>query len=216
MQWPSIVALSVSAVALLFTAWAAWATDRQARAAAAQTKIQMEQVAAAREQTALQQQLAREALQPYVWVDIQPDAQQGTALNVVMGNSGPTVARNIRVTFDPPLQGCEPVSEISKVQHMLTNGLRSLAPGRVLRWTLGAAHEVLASGAPLAHNVRVEADGPYGPAPVLEFDIDMAQWGETRDAPDGSLHHVRGAIDKLGEAVTAVDVTLRRALPGDR
>ncbi|MTB70778.1 hypothetical protein GGG17_02055 [Arsenicicoccus sp. MKL-02] len=65
---------------------------RQAKAAHDQTEIQREQVAAAWEQTQLQRDLAHEALQPYVWADIQPDVQQGTVMHVVVGNNGPTVA----------------------------------------------------------------------------------------------------------------------------
>ncbi|NHB83640.1 hypothetical protein G7085_00115 [Tessaracoccus sp. HDW20] len=98
----SIIALVVSSLALPFTVWAAYATAKQADAARAQTEIQREQVNAAREQTILQRELAEAASQPYAWADIQPDTQQGSMLQVVVGNSGPTMARNVRVTFDPP------------------------------------------------------------------------------------------------------------------
>lgn len=85
----SIIALAISAGSLLFTAWAARTAAKQAASAAAQTAVQMEQVAAAREQTQLQREIARDAAQPYVWADIQPDMQQGTAMQLVVGNSGP-------------------------------------------------------------------------------------------------------------------------------
>lgn len=103
MPTPSVLALIISIVSVLFTGWAAVATARQARSAREQTEIQREQVEAAREQTRLQRELSHEASQPYVWADIQPDMKQGTVLDLVIGNSGPTVATDIKVTFEPPL-----------------------------------------------------------------------------------------------------------------
>ena len=191
----AMVALVISILALPFTAWAAHAAARQAKAAHDQTQIQREQVAAAREQTRLQRELAREAMQPYVWADIQPDMQQGTVMDLVVGNSGPTVARHVRVTFDPPLPASEErAHKVASVQGTLAKGLRSLAPNRVLRWTLGAGYDLLSSDVPQLRTVRIEAEGPSGPLPVLETEIDISEWREARDAPDGSLHYVRGAI----------------------
>lgn len=209
----SIVALVFSGFALPFTIWAARAAAKQARAAHDQTDIQREQVAAAREQTQLQRDLAREALQPYVWADIQPDMQQGSYLQVVVGNNGPAVAQNVRVTFDPPLPAGELHSEsVEGVQRVLKNGLRSLAPNRIIRWSLGVASDLLSSESPQVRTVRVEGDGPYGPLPVLEMEIDVSEWRQARDAPDGSLHHVRGAVKELVKSVAGVDKTVRRAV----
>lgn len=209
----SIVALIVSTCALPFTVWAARAAAKQAKAAYDQTQIQREQVAAAREQTKLQHDLAREALQPYVWADIQPDMQQGTLLQVVVGNSGPTVARNVRVTFDPPLPAGQQQSDnVENVERMLAQGIRSLAPNRVIRWTLGAGFDLLSSEDPQVRTVCVEGDGPHGPLPALEIQIDISEWREALDAPDGSLHHVRGAIKDLTKAVGGVDKTMKRVV----
>lgn len=209
----SIIALVISVSALPFTIWAARAAAKQARAAHDQTEIQLEQVAAAREQTQLQRDLAREATQPYVWADIQPDMQQGTMMHVVVGNSGPTVAQHVRVMFDPPLPtGRQHADKVKSVERVLANGLRSLAPNRVIRWTLGAGYDLLSSEDPQVRTIRVEADGPHGPLPVLETEIDISEWRQARDAPDGSLHHVRGAIKDLTKAVGGVDKALSRVV----
>jgi len=209
----SVVALVISLLALPFTAWAAYATARQAKAAQDQTQIQREQAAAAREQTRLQRELAREALQPYVWADIQPDMQQGTVLQIVVGNSGPTAARHVKVHFEPPLPaGKQQEDKVEGVQRTLAHGLKSLAPNRVIRWTLGAGYDLLATDASQVRTVRVEAEGPHGPLPVLELEIDISEWRQARDAPDGSLHHVRGAIKDLTKAVGGIDKTMKRAL----
>lgn len=60
--------------------------------------------------------------------------------------------------------------------------------------------------------VRVEGGGPHGPLPVLEIQIDISEWRQARDAPDGSLHHVRGAIKDLTKAVGGVDKTMKRVI----
>lgn len=209
----SIVALVISVLALPFTIWAAWAAARQSKAAHDQTEIQREQVVAAREQTQLQRDLAHEALQPYVWADIQPDMQQGTVMHVVVGNNGPTVARNVRVTFDPPLPASQHQSDkVESVQRVLASGLRSLAPKREIRWTLGAGYDLLSSEGSQVRTVRVEGEGPHGPLPVLEIQIDISEWRQARDAPDGSLHHVRGAIKDLTKAVCDVDKSMNRVV----
>lgn len=167
------------------------------------------------EQTQLQRELAQGALQPYVWADIQPDMQQGTVIHVVVGNAGPTVARNVRVTFDPALPAGQQQSDmIEGVQRILAEGLRSLAPNRVIRWTLGAGYDLLSSDLPQMRKVRIHADGPHGPLPVLELEIDISEWRQARDAPDGSLHHVRGAIKDLTKAVVDVDRSLKRVVEG--
>lgn len=209
MQTISIIALVVSCLALPFTMWAARAAARQAdaarmqaRAAEAQTAIQKEQVDAARAQTDLQRELALQAAQPYVWADIQPDMQQGTMLQVVVGNRGPTLARDVRVMFEPPLPaGSQQSDNIATVQRVLAEGLLSLAPDRVIRWSLGAGSDLLSEETPQRRTVRVEAEGPNGPIPALEFDVDISQWRSARDAPDGSLHHLRGELKELTKAV---------------
>lgn len=132
-------------------------------------------------------------------------------VQVVVGNSGPTVARNIRVLFDPPLPtGQQHSDKAEKVQSTLSNGLHSLTPNRVLRWTLGVGYDLLSSDESQLRSVRIDAEGPHGPLPTLEMGIDISEWRHARDAPDGSLHHVRGAIKDLTKAVISVDKSLKR------
>lgn len=134
-------------------------------------------------------------------------------MHVAVGNSGPTVARNVRVTFDPPLPaGQQQADQVESVQRVLAKGLRSLAPNRVIRWTLGAGYDLLSSDEPQVRTVRVEGEGPHGSLPVLEIEIDISEWRQARDAPDGSLHHVRGAIKDLTKAVGGVDKTMKRVV----
>jgi hypothetical protein len=198
---PNVIAAVVAAIAAVAASVAAFISLPFARQAAR----------AAREQTQLQTALAREQAQPYVWADIQPDEKQGTVLQAVLGNSGPTVATNIRVTIDPPLTdtGNRP-DRVEVAQRRLADGIRSLAPGRRIEWFLGTGPDMLANDSAQLHTIRVTADGPHGPITPLEFEVDLTNWREARDAPDGSLHLVRNSIKDLTKEVTALHRTLMR------
>src|SRR4030095_589300 len=56
---------------------------------------------ASREQTKQQKQAAQDAAQPMLWVDVRGDDGQGQALVLLLGNSGPSIARNVKVILDP-------------------------------------------------------------------------------------------------------------------
>lgn len=153
---------------------------------------------AAWDQTAIQRQLRREAAEPYVWADVRADPHTGTLLNLVIGNSGPTVATNVRVKVTPPLAAVGGrADKIERVQARLSAGFESLAPGKVLPWSLGPAPDLINEDGDHAHTFTIDADGPFGPIPTLTYVVDMDDWREHVDRPDGSLHLVRDAIREV-------------------
>lgn len=196
------IAFFISLGAMLFAGWAAYATWRQAKSVEVQTGIQRDQVEVSREQTRLQREIANEATQPYVWADLQPDAKQGSVLQLVVGNSGPTVATDVRVTFSPALPASDnwQIDDV-KLQSTLADGLRSLAPHREIHWDLGISADLMAEDQPQLVQIRVDANGPHGALPTLEIPVDISQWRESEDAPDGSLHQVRKSVEGLSKAV---------------
>jgi len=56
---------------------------------------------------------------------------------LLLGNSGPSVARNVKVIFDlaPPS-----TLDIKPILEILKKGIASVPPGRTMKWALGAAH----------------------------------------------------------------------------
>lgn len=81
----------------------------------------------------------------------------------------------------------------------------ALAPGRIIRWSIGSGKELLKDAEdPTVYTIHVEAQGPYGEIEPTEVDVRLSDWREARDAPDGSLHHVRGEIKKLTDAVQSL------------
>jgi hypothetical protein len=117
-----MAAIAAAAAALAAIA-ALYYNQRSARAA--------ERAAgAAEEQSRIQRQLRVDAAQPYVWVDVQPDEVTSVILNLVIGNSGPTVATNVRVLIDPPLPAIVQLRDRAQTaQELLADGIKSLPPG---------------------------------------------------------------------------------------
>jgi hypothetical protein len=91
---------------------------------------------ASREQTKQQKQAAKDAAQPMLWVDIRGDDGQDQTLELLLGNSGPSIARNVKVLFDPSPPS---TPDIKPILEILKQGIASVAPGRTTQWTLGAA-----------------------------------------------------------------------------
>jgi hypothetical protein len=103
-DWSTIAAVSASIVAAIALAFTAMSTSLARRAARAgdRSALAAERAAAATEEyVKIEQQLRVEANQPRVWMDVRPDETNGVILNLVIGNSGPTVAQNVRATIEP-------------------------------------------------------------------------------------------------------------------
>jgi hypothetical protein len=199
--WIAAVAMLAGAAAcvaagnaLHFSRESARAATRSAKAAEQQTEIArraersaVRAARAAEEQTELQRQIRIDAAQPYVWADLQPDDAQGSLVRLVVGNSGPTIATNVRVEIDPPLQAIPGMEERAEAAtRALATGFRSLGPGRVHAWSLGMAWDLIRTDGPV-HTFTVYADGPFGPVPPLSYVVDLSQWQQTTSAgPSGS------------------------------
>ena len=79
-------------------------------------------VKASRELIKQQKQPARYAAQPVLRLDIRGDDGQGEALVLLLGNSGPSIARHVRVTFDPAppaTQAIKPILAILKQDRLI-------------------------------------------------------------------------------------------------
>lgn len=184
----AVAAVLVSALALYYTRQSADAAKRAAKAAEDQTKIQ--------------RQLRIDSVQPYVWADVLPDDRDGIILCLIVGNSGPTVATNVRVTFDPPLNSIAQLKDrADAAQAALASGLASLPPGRTLTWLLGPGFSLLNDDRPKAHTCTVTADGPFGPVPPLTYILDNAALRGQPARRTGNLDQVAQAISAVAEAV---------------
>ncbi|MES9558797.1 MULTISPECIES: hypothetical protein [unclassified Streptomyces] len=93
----------------------------------------------AAQQLALAERIHREQNEPYVIVDIQPERNDGSLL-LVIENAGPTVARNVRISCNPPLEtGWAPMGDepdlTQVIQQVLARTIPVLPPRRRLTFT---------------------------------------------------------------------------------
>ena len=182
-NWVALAATLIALVAVYFNAQSSRAALRAAWASEEQTKIQ--------------RQLRIDAAQPYVWVDVRPDDVTGRLLNLVIGNSGPTNATNVRIKVEPPLPAIDPLKERAEAaQAQLAEGISSLPPGRILSWPLGQGFNLLGGSDSKAHTFTVNADGPFGPMPPLTYTIDLDNLRGTLDRPS-PLHQLTKAMEDL-------------------
>lgn len=208
------IALSTGAVSVGAAGIAIWQartasasashSEQQARAADEQVRVANEQLQQAerlhREQLALAERIHREQNEPYVIVDIQPSDPTSGILVVVIENIGPTVARNVRISCDPP-----PVSGwgddlTEMLQRALSRSIPMLPPGRRLEFLLDNQDRFKNSDLPTAYTFTVESEGPGGPVEPLEYVVDFGTWAESlmKNRPTKQIE------DKLGKIQNAV------------
>src|SRR5215217_9411936 len=163
---------------------------------------------ASREQTKQQQQAAKDAAQPMVWVDIRGDDGQGERLVLLLGNSGPSIARNVKVVFDPA-----PPSrvDIKPIFEILKQGIASLPQGRTMKWALGEAHDIGDWHPDNAYRVRIEAEGPFGAIEPLEYVISIDDLDGSRAEPPGNLHAVAAELHEMTKATKELNEIIRNA-----
>lgn len=181
--WISLALAIVAVAALCFTGLSAITAVRQAR---------------------LHENTTRSAAQPYIWADLRPDDAQGGLLLFVLGNSGRTVATNVRVVTTPPLDDASTHPRTRRVVDQLSQGLSSLPPGRTMVWSLGPLRAHLSQDEPArCYVVQIDAEGPYGPVPTLKYTLDLEDLRVTKAPRDGSMHLIAEAIKQAGDAVAA-------------
>jgi hypothetical protein len=163
---------------------------------------------ASRAQTKQQKQAARDAAQPMVWVDIRGDDGQGQALVLILGNSGPSIARNVKVTFDPAPPS---TLDIKPILEILKQGIASLPPGRTMQWALGAAHNTGDWDGQKAYRIRIEAEGPFGAIEPLEYAISVDHLDGSHAALPGNLYAVAAELREMTKATKELNEIIRSA-----
>jgi hypothetical protein len=169
------------------------------------------QVREMQRQTKLQREIREAAEQPYIWADVDVQQPNGWMLELIVGNSGPTVATNVRVQIDPPFKPTTGHDDLNAVYQRLAQGISSLAPGRRLFWTLGPSPELVGGDGPFAHTVSIDCDGPFGPVPTTQYVINLIDLKDSVAKRHGSLREISKSIEDgtkaLKEAVKKLSST---------
>ncbi len=155
-----------------------------------------QQASAARQQTALQQQIREDQAQPYVWADIRPDKQSMHLMMLVVRNEGPTVATSVSVTFDPPLP-----REIGSSEQLAEYRIVGMPPGRVMSWHLNTAPDWINGSSAKRFKVTVMADGPFGPVAPTTYELDVDEYRRASATPPGTLNGITNQLKELNKLI---------------
>ncbi|MFD0353627.1 hypothetical protein ACFVHW_07740 [Streptomyces sp. NPDC127110] len=209
-EWIALASGVVALVAAGISVWQARTavvsarnSARQAQAADEQVRVAREQLQQAervhREQLALAQQIHREQNEPYVVVDIAAIEPGSGLLALIIQNSGPTVARDVRIQFTPELESSVP-QLTPRLQSALSRTISVLPPGRRLVYAFDTHERWRAGNLPMEFDVTVDSTGPAGPVEQLTYKIDLEVLAESLV---GERTHKR-LEDRLGKVADAV------------
>ncbi|MER7500524.1 hypothetical protein AB0L05_12125 [Nonomuraea pusilla] len=145
-------------------------------------------------------------------VDIRASDFISEALNLVVENVGPTVARNVRITFDPAIETSMDGDDGEGLADALifTQGIPHLPPGRKIEVLFDIGWQFFKKDLPRQYTVTVEADGPYGAVEPLTYLIDLEIYRKLRHLTIKTLHQQVQEMEKLRKAVEKVVAELAR------
>lgn len=171
---PSLVAAFAAAgaavAAAMFSLIALPFTIRAAKAASVQTE--------------LQSRVAAEARHPMLWADIRPDPDRSMVLCLMLGNSGPTTARDVKVVITPAVLPGVHSMRCEEAQADGAAGIASVGPGRTMLWSLGMAHELLSvPDQPEQFTLTVTGRASDGTSLVEQFSIRFRDFRFTSAVP---------------------------------
>lgn len=158
-----------------------------------------------------------DSLQPYLWVDLRARDDGSGMMVLVLGNSGPTVATDVHVEFQPPLSHLVPPNHVADANHVeerFRQGISSIAPGRVITWALGLAWEFFTDAAfdsapATAIEIKIVATGPHGPIAPLTYSIALEDLKHQELRPVG-LGLVEAPLKKLEKDLAEIVKVLKQ------
>ena len=157
--------------------WLEWWTAERVIALAAVGQLVVLVAAAlfARAQVREARELRAEQARPFVVVDFELDRRP--LINLVVANLGKTMARNVRITVDPPLRSTvydSFGSPIGKLK-LFTEVVPSLAPGKRIVLLFDSVPQRTEAGLPDSYQVRLsyEWDGGRPIVDTQRLDLDL-------------------------------------------
>lgn len=143
----------------------------------------------------------QEESRPFVIADIQSSAAWNNLFNLVIENAGATVARDVRVSFTPPLQSS--IAEVDlESTVLLTEGIPMLPPGRQVKAFFDAAHDRKGKGLPMRYDVEVALKDFRGrPQEVQRYVIDLEHLYGLTNITEYGMHDAAKALREIQKSV---------------
>lgn len=177
---------------------AAWATVAIYLALGIFAWIQVLQAKKLREGQALQARELREAeARPYVVVDFEPS--RVPFMNLVVTNSGRTMARNVRIVADPPFDSTlyrDGGARLAELK-LFAEGIPSLAPGKRIVLLFDQMLHRADARLPESYRVRLTYEWDGGGTLTDELRLDLDLYRPLRNLRLDTVHDVNSTLDKL-------------------
>lgn len=116
-----------------------------------------------------------EQARPFVVVDFESSPVWQNAIQLVIQNIGQTIATDVAVSFDPPLESTDKHEgyELAK-SALLTNGIPAMPPGKRVTALFDLSHRRKDSGLPMSYLARVTFSDYQGKQQdPLEYRLDL-------------------------------------------
>lgn len=211
----SALGTGVQAVATLLTlcvavyaAYYAAGQVRQARAQVAEARRSREDQAEQFRQDGLEQarrdqRLREDQARPFVVVDFEPSPVWGNAIELVFENVGKTLAKDVRFTFDPPLE-----TTMAKEGYDLPNaaifrtGIPAMPPGKRFSLLFDLSHDRHDAGLPMLYRARVDLKDAQGrDQDPLEYVLDLAFRYGVRRFGVKTIHDAAKSLDGIEKSL---------------
>jgi hypothetical protein len=165
------------------------------------------------------QQARRESLEPMVIADITTTENDRDVLIFVVENIGPSIARNVRLVADPPpIRSFDGPDQVPMHEwQVFARGIATLTPRRRMVYFFDLGSRRFDTGLPTQYTFTVTAEGPFGAAPTLVYDVDLAP---LRDAWVGqttlgsvvkALETINGQLGEVSNEISNLSVVARQA-----
>ncbi len=154
-----------------------------------------------REQGQQAQQLRDEQAAPVVVVDFEPSEVWGNFINLVIENVGQTLARDVKLTFTPPLRSSQENKDGGfriADSVLLKQGIPAMAPRKRIVTLFDVSHDRVNTNLPMTYDVKVEfTNWQAEPRPPLQYVLDLNfRYGLRRVEPKG-IHHVAKSLSEI-------------------
>ncbi|MEW2321668.1 hypothetical protein AB0926_11260 [Streptomyces griseoincarnatus] len=162
-----------------------------------------QQMKVARKANELTEKAQREQAEPYVVADIRERAPGSQLLVFTIENVGPTMARDVQMTVDPPLRSTLGEETETDLNAAVARKISVLPPGRKLIYLMDVGHALFSSDLPRCYTVVVRASGPFGAVEPLTYTIDLDTLKNAllnRDSVAWSMHTLAEEAKKARRA----------------
>lgn len=132
---------------------------------------------------------------PFVVIDLGSSAH--TLFDLVVTNIGPTMARDVRFEFDPPIKSTDADLDPNKIK-MFHDGISSLAPGKEIRTLFDKGPDRHKSELPDTYEVTVSYTDQTGKRHYEEkVDIDFGLYWDRLTVTRKDIHDVHRELEKI-------------------